>query len=70
MAETRPASPREDRLLTWRQVADQLQVSRATVFRLAKAGRLGQLIKINTSTRFRQSALEAYIASVATDPNQ
>jgi excisionase family DNA binding protein len=62
----------EDRLLTAEQVAELLQVSVQTVYRLVNAGRLQhQLIGVRQH-RFRRAWVEAFIdgRSPASDPRK
>jgi excisionase family DNA binding protein len=55
------------RLLTVREVADRLRVSRATVYRLVQAGALPTL-RVSNSIRVPNEALEQAITSTAGVP--
>jgi len=49
-------------LLSVKQVAVRLNVSKRTVWRLVSSGELIQPIKIGGSTRWRQAEVDAWIA--------
>lgn len=67
----KPTSPkdahrlRNERLLTARQVAERLSVSRATIYALVSSGALPHL-RISNTTRVRYASLESYLTQVAT----
>lgn len=54
------------RYLTVNEVAEQMRVSRMTVYRLVHAGDL-PAIRVGRSFRVPQDALDAYLASAAVD---
>jgi excisionase family DNA binding protein len=54
------------RLLTGREVADQLGVSTKTVLRWALDGRLPSIRLSNRAIRFRETELDAWLAQRAT----
>jgi excisionase family DNA binding protein len=50
-----------DRLLTLKEVRDQLQVSTATIYRLVERGNLPRPLKFGSLSRWRPSDLAAAI---------
>jgi excisionase family DNA binding protein len=50
-----------DRLLTVREVADAMRISKMTVYRLVKGGQLAA-IRVGRNYRIRQAALTQYLA--------
>jgi excisionase family DNA binding protein len=54
-----------ERLLTARQVADQLGLSVETVLRWARQGRIPAVYLSNRAIRFRQDDVDAYVEQVS-----
>lgn len=55
-------------LLTDREVAGLLSISRRTVWRLTSTGELPKPIKLGRASRWRRADLEAFISEVEVSP--